>query len=173
MLLRNLSFWLTAFVLLFCQVHPFLAFGKQGIRPDLVFILIVFIGIKKSPCRGAMVCFLLGYCVEVLSGANSGLYISVYISAFTAIKVLERIFNFSTLAEFFLLLLVCFCLKLLVFYFSFVFVYEYKLAVFRTPFFAETFLTLALFPILFPLISHFNKERKPIERLYDTLKHVH
>lgn len=173
MLHRNLSLWLTAFVLLFCQVHPFLAFGKQGVRPDLVFLLVIFLGIRKSPCRGALICFLLGYCVEVLSGANSGLYITVYISAFTAIKILERIFNFSTMGEFFLLLLVCFCLKFLVFYFSFVFVYEYTVTLLKSPFFYETFLTLALFPVLFPLIAHFNKELKPVQKLYDTLNHGH
>ena len=160
MLLRRLLIFLTACVLLFFQVHPFLPFTKEGVRPDFILFLVVYLGLVFPPGRGAFFCFVLGYCFELLSGANSGLYVAIYLSVFMSIKILKKYFNFDTLSERFLLFLGCVFVKFFVLAFCFEFVYEYGWRVLGKLFLREALFTLVLFPFVFPLIIRVNKNGK-------------
>ena len=157
MFLRRLLLFFTACGLLFFQVHPFLPFTKEGIRPDFILFLVVYLGLVFPPGRGAFFCFVLGYCFEFLSGANSGLYIAIYLSAFVSIKISKKYFNFDTLAERFLLFLGCVFVKFFVMAFCFEFVYEYGWQILGNLFFQEALFTIVLFPFVFPLIIRVNK----------------
>jgi rod shape-determining protein MreD len=160
MLLKKLLFFLTGIILLFLQVHPFLPFGKSGIRPDFILIFVIYIGLNFPFSRGAFVCFFLGYCVEILSGANSGLYLVIYLNVFITIRTLQKYLNFDTIIKLVFLLLICLFVKFIILLFSFCFIYEYSHFVLRKTFIKETIFTLMLFPVVFSLISRIYNQQK-------------
>src|SRR5210317_1526507 len=116
---KKVLYLLTAIILLFLQTHPFLPFGKDGIRPDLFFALAVYVGISCRAINGALFCFLLGYFLEIFSGANSSLYSTIYLSTFIAIRVLLKYFSFDTVSKIMALLFASFVVKFFIMLISF------------------------------------------------------
>ena len=143
---------LTAFLLLFIQTHPYLPFGRGGIRPDLFFVLAVYVGVSSNILTGSFICFFLGYGIEIFSGTNTGLYSTIYLSVFLVIKILLKYFSFDGLIKLIFLLFVCFLIKFVIVFFSFYFIYEYDYSVFKKIFLLETFYTLILSPFVFMLL---------------------
>lgn len=161
MLFKFFLLLFTGIILIFFQVHPFLPFGKTGIRPDLLLILVIYLGLNHSQAGGAFLCCVFGFFIEVFSGANSGLYVMIYLCVFEAIKFLQRFLSFETMLEYFFLFLIgAFC-KYAILLFSFYFVYEYQYLLSGVLFLKDSLFTLILFPIIFCLINRlFNAKPK-------------
>ncbi len=149
MILKRFLFFVTGFVLLFFQVHPYIPSGKNGIRPEILLGFVIYIGINYPLYKGALACFVLGYCFDVVSGANSGLYSVIYLNILIIIKFLQKFFNFETKTELFFLFFVCLLVKIILIFLSFFLVYEYNVFVFKRSFLIETLYSLLLFPVVF------------------------
>ena len=85
MALNNVLLVLCAYGLLLLQTHPFLPYGRTGIRPDCLLALVIYVALNGSKSRGIVLCFFLGYGVELVSGAPGGLYSIIYVSVFISI----------------------------------------------------------------------------------------
>jgi len=171
-MLKKLFYLATAVVLLFLQVHPFLPFGRTGIRPDLMFILVVYTGVCCSVLSGAALCFVLGYLVEIFSGSSPGFYITVYLCAFISIRFFLKYFSFDSLTKLSVLLLVCFGIKFSLLLFSFYFTYSYDFYVFRKIFFLEAFATFILSPFVFWVLRIIENYKKETPYFFGSGKHV-
>ena len=169
---KNCMLFVSAAVLLFFQVHALMPLGKSGVRPDLLLCFVMYIGVTFSPCRGGIICFLTGYSLELFSGANSGLYIVLYLTVYLSIKALKKVFNFDTIPEQFLLLIGCSALKVLVLFFASVFIYEYSSALDTRTIIGEALYTAVLFPVVFPLLCSIYKDPRTIQESYTTLSNV-
>ena len=66
----------TAFQLLF-----------KNFRPDLILVLVVYLAFHRYAGEGAILSFLLGYFVELHSGAPTGLMMTVYVWIFIVAKL--------------------------------------------------------------------------------------
>jgi rod shape-determining protein MreD len=166
--------WLCSLVgaaLLFVQVHPSLPFGRAGIRPDLLFVFVMYMGIAAPLCRGACLCWALGYCAESLSGTNGGLWQVIYLSVFCAIKLLKKFFNFDTRFNVLMLFAVCQGLKTGILLFSFYYIYEYQYSASVRTGVLETLFTLLLFPVVFWLVKRCAAGQKEILFLHQPVKH--
>ena len=162
MILKSFLFFFTGFVLLFFQVHPYIPSGKNGIRPEILLGFVIYLGINCPIYKSALACFVLGYFFDVLSGANTGLYSVIYLNVLIVIKILQRVFNFETKTELFLLFLVCLSVKFIVIFLSFFLVYEYNVFVLKRSFFVETIYSLFLIPVVFSLTHKiFNRQNAP------------
>ena len=166
---KNLLLLLAAGAFLFFQVHIYLPYGKTGIRPDLLFCFVLYLGVTFPLCRGALACCFTGYCLEILSGANGGLYILLYLCSFLCIKGLKFFFSFDTLPEMFLLFGVCSVVKGMLLSFSFAFVYEYSNAFSLLKYCRETVFTAALFPLVFVGLCRLYREPRAVADPYTTL----
>jgi rod shape-determining protein MreD len=95
--------------LLGIQVHPCLPFAQQGIRPDLVFILVLYLGTRPEIARaaGALLVTLLGYLCGAFSGGPLGLYAFVYLCFFVAVDLLKNVFDLYSIYLQILLVVVC------------------------------------------------------------------
>ncbi len=160
MTLPNMSFLITGYILLMVQTHPFLPFGRNGVRPDLILILVIYIGLNYSKNRGALLLCFLGYLFELVSGAPHGLYILIYLFSFCIIKILKKYFNFETFGKRFAILLVCSFTKFCILQFCFYFIYETGSILGQKPFFQETLFTLILFPFVFTLLNRIPGQQK-------------
>ena len=61
-------------LLLTIQTTFLMALPIQRIRPDLVLILIVYLGFSYPPASGGILAFILGYFTDLFSGNTFGLY---------------------------------------------------------------------------------------------------
>lgn len=171
-MVKKAFFFLTAVSLVFIQAHPFLPFGRSGIRPDLIFVLVVYIGVSCSVLNGAFFCFALGYLIELFSGSSPGLYITVYLCTFISIRVFLKYFSFDTLAKFSILLFTCFLTKFVLLFFSFYFTYAYSFSLFRKTFFLEAFYTFILSPFVFWVLLVIENYKKETPYFFGSKKHV-
>lgn len=138
--------------LLFVQTSSLLPFGDRGIRPDLIIFIVLHaaISIPAIPC--ACMVFAVAFFLESLSGAPTGFFIATYLLVFAAIKLMCRIFNFNTPIELLGLLLASLAVKYPLVCFFMRAVYEYRFEYMVQTVLSETFFTLILFPVVFPLI---------------------
>jgi rod shape-determining protein MreD len=169
-MINKISFFIAGLLLLVLQAHPFLPLAGQGIRPDFLLIFTIYVGIYFSTTEGALMCFLLGYCAETLSGAPCGLYQLLYFCVFASIKPLKRVFSFEMPVNLCLLLLFCLCLKLLILLFSFQYLFEYKHFLFTKTFLQETIITLLFYPFIFFLLKRIHGQKKEILQPHRRLK---
>jgi rod shape-determining protein MreD len=66
-------------------------------RPDLIFLLIVFLAYRFDAIKGAVLVFLIGQLLDIFSGVFLGIYPTVYLLVFFILKILSRhIANEST-----------------------------------------------------------------------------
>ena len=104
-----LLYVLLGVALLGIQAHPLLPFAQQGIRPDLVLILVLYLGTRPEIERGAgaVLVSLLGYFCAAFSGGPFGLYAFVYLFFFVSIGLLKNVFDLHSI--YLQILLVVFC----------------------------------------------------------------
>jgi rod shape-determining protein MreD len=110
-MLDTVFLFMIGLFLLFIQSHPLLPFGKGGIRPDLILILVTYIGTQSEDEKGAILVFLLGCCFAVVSGSPAGLYPFIYLSVFILVRYLKRFFIFKNLQILLMLLIICCCIE--------------------------------------------------------------
>ncbi|MBM4309038.1 MAG: rod shape-determining protein MreD [Deltaproteobacteria bacterium] len=59
---------------LILQTTLFASFPIQRVKPDLVLIFTLFLGLSFSPLSGGILVFFLGYVIDLFSGNSFGLY---------------------------------------------------------------------------------------------------
>ena len=59
-------------------------------RPDLVYLLVVFLAYRFDAVRGAILAFFMGLLLDVFSGVFLGIYPTVYILVFFILKILSK-----------------------------------------------------------------------------------
>lgn len=105
------------FALLQSSVFP--ALMPAGLRPDLLLILVLYLGLSENFPRAVVVVLLLGGIQDSFSGASLGLYVSVDLAILLAVRLLSEHLNAESPALLLLLiaagtlvqnLLVGFCL---------------------------------------------------------------
>lgn len=159
-------------LLFFFQAHPYLPFGRSGIRPDLILIFVMYVGVAFPLCRGALLSSACGYGLGLLSGATPGLYFVLYLSVFLLIRALKKYFNFDSFAELLLLLLVCIGARQLLLLFAFFFIYEYRCIAGNRVFLLEAAYTALLFvPVFLTLCRVYRDPRQPVD-MYTSLSNV-
>ncbi len=169
----------TLFILLLCvlfllQISPLLPFADDGIRPDIILILTVFLGVQLPLCKGALAVFTLSCLMEAFSGVNTGLYPLIYMCVFIGIRSLEKFFDFSTTLNLFLLTTFSLIIKFIILLFCFNFIYEYKHFALQELFLKESAYTLLVLPAVFSLLSPMYKMQKNTFAIHDFIaEHEH
>ena len=59
-------------------------------RPDLLFILVIFLATDMETFKGALLVLLFGFLMDIFSGIYLGMYPLLYLLLFFAIKTLSR-----------------------------------------------------------------------------------
>ncbi|MEZ4224037.1 MAG: rod shape-determining protein MreD [Polyangiaceae bacterium] len=76
--MRNVAFIAVGFLLLLVQANLYRVLGPLGLHgatPSLVLPLLIFLGVHEpSMLRGAGLCFVLGYLLDVMASAPPGLF---------------------------------------------------------------------------------------------------
>jgi cell shape-determining protein MreD len=95
--------------LLAIQAHPLLPFAQQGIRPDLLLVLVIYLGTRPEIERwaGALLVSLLGYLTAAFSGSPVGLYAFIYLFFFVSISLLQNILDLYSVYLQVLLVVIC------------------------------------------------------------------
>jgi rod shape-determining protein MreD len=171
-MLKKILCLLTAVLLLFIQTYPFLPFGKDGIRPDLFFVLAVYVGIRCRTINGALLCFLLGYFLEIFSSANTGLYSTIYLSTFIAIRILLKYFSFDTVTKIMALLCFTLVIKFFIMLFSFCVISGFGFVLFRKIFLLESLYTFFLAPFVYQLLLKIDNYKKEPPYSFGSKKNV-
>ena len=159
-MMKKTLFFLLLCMLFMLQISPLLPFADAGIRPDILLILTVFLGVQLPLCSGAWSVFTLSCLMEAFSGVNNGLYPLIYMCVFIGIRSLERFFDFSTSLNLFLLTAFSLIVKFIILLFCFNFIYEYKHFALQELFLKESAYTLLVLPVIFFMLSPLNKMQK-------------
>lgn len=89
--MRNATFLAVGFLLILFQSNLHLALSKLaivGVTPNLVLPLVISLGVyEHSMTRGAILTFVLGYLLDVLSGAPIGLFTFVHVACWWMARV--------------------------------------------------------------------------------------
>ena len=71
----------------------FFTFPIGGHAPDLVLVVVLYLGIFRNPVRGLLIAFVLGYVVDLTSGGGyAGLSSLVYLALFLFARLIGRVF---------------------------------------------------------------------------------
>jgi len=173
MLFSGVRLFAVGYLLLFLQIHEYLPFGKQGIRPDLLLIFVLYNALHCSALLAVIIGFVAGYMCELFSATNAGLYITIYIAAIFVAKALQKYFDFDSIRNCFCLLLVCLFVKLFILSFCFLFVYEYNFLLSETVWLYESIFTAALFPGVYYLVTVLLKKQREPHVVFGAPSHAH
>ncbi len=173
MILRVVRLSATGYLLLFLQIHEYLPFGNQGIRPDFLLLFVLYSALHCSAVLAVAIGFVAGYVIELFSATNSGLYITIYTATVITAKALQKYFDFDSTRNCFCLLLVCLLIKFLIFSFCFHFIYEYGFLFSEKAWFNEFVFTALLFPGVYYLIHVLLKQQRESPVKYHAPSHVY
>lgn len=85
-----LVFFAIGILLLVLQTTLFQLLPAWLGRPDLLFLLIVFIALRLETFRALVLTLLLGMVMDIFSGPHMGIYPLVYLLLFLILKVISR-----------------------------------------------------------------------------------
>lgn len=89
--MRNATFLTVGFLLILLQSNLHLVLSKLpvvGITPNLVLPLVISLGVyEHSMTRGAILTFILGYLLDILSGAPIGFFTFVHVACWWMARV--------------------------------------------------------------------------------------
>lgn len=92
-----ISFLVFALLLFVMQTTLFALLPAWLGRPDLIFLLIVFLAYRFDAIKGAVLVFFIGLLLDIFSGVFLGIYPTVYLLIFFIMKLLAKhIANEST-----------------------------------------------------------------------------
>ncbi len=169
MLTRRFFFVLCGFFFLFIQAHPLLPLETAGARPDLIFLLVVFIGLYFSPLNGALLTIFFSYSLETLSAANEGLYVFSNFFVFFILKIFLRYFSFDSFFKYLFALFACYAARCLVFVFLFYFIYEHNFLGLEKILFRDFIITAAVAPfVFFALKTTYNPQKETPQPAYSS-----
>ena len=116
--------------------------------------------------------FLLGYFLEIFSGASSGLYSTIYLSTFIAIRILLKYFSFDTVTKIMALLCFSLIIKFFITLFSFCFIYGFSFALFKKIFLLESLYTFFFAPFVYQILLKIDNYKKEPPYSFGSKKNV-
>lgn len=84
------SLLIVSLVLLTLQTTLFQAIPTWIGRPDLIFILVVFVGLRLDIIRGAILSLTFGLILDIFSGVFFGLYPISYLCLFLVLRIITK-----------------------------------------------------------------------------------
>ena len=90
-MLRLFIFLLTAFLLTLVQSTLISLVFPSYLKPDLMILLVIFLGISFPPLPGAFLVLFCGLLYDTFSGGSLGLFAFVYLFIFFSLKVLAKV----------------------------------------------------------------------------------
>ncbi len=90
---RVSGYFLLGYFFILLQAGPLARCVPFGFTPDLVLILIVYIGLNEDYLRGCFLAYLLGCCQDVFAGTSLGLYGMALLATFLAVRGVVGRFN--------------------------------------------------------------------------------
>ncbi len=88
---RFLIFLLTSFLLTIFQTTLVSLIFPSFLEPDLMLILVVFLGISFPPLQGAFLVLFCGLLYDTFSGGPLGLFSFIYLFLYFSLKLLARV----------------------------------------------------------------------------------
>ena len=82
---RTLAYVLLAGVALLLQTVLLPPFFPGGVKPDLILLLVIWIGLRESPRRGGMLVYGLGWLYDAYAGIFPGLHGFVLLTVFLTV----------------------------------------------------------------------------------------
>jgi len=86
------SFFISALIVLCFQTTVLDQIFLPSIKPDLIIIMVAYLGIFQSPVTGVLLAFTLGLLMDTLSGGVIGLYALLRIITFILTKLTSKNF---------------------------------------------------------------------------------
>ncbi len=84
------SFIVFSLFLFVLQTTLFQALPAWLGRPDLLFLLVVFLAFRFDAIKGAALVFFIGLLIDVFSGIFLGIYPTIYLLVFFTLKILSK-----------------------------------------------------------------------------------
>ena len=84
------SFIVFSLILFVLQTTLFAELPAWLGRPDLLFLVVVFLGFRFDIIKGAMLVFFIGLLMDIFSGIFLGIYPTVYLLVFFILKILSK-----------------------------------------------------------------------------------
>ena len=84
---------LCGYLLMLFQAGPLPRWLPYGFTPDLVLILVVYVGLNEDLLRGSALAYLLGCLQDVFSGTSLGLYGMALLATFLLVRTVVGRFN--------------------------------------------------------------------------------
>jgi len=94
-MVRLLIFLLTAYLLVLFQSAVVSQLFPSSLQPDLMLILITYLGTTSTPFTGAMLVFLCAFLYGSFSGSPFGLFIFIYLCIFFFLRLLSKFLIFG------------------------------------------------------------------------------
>lgn len=103
---RVLAYLLVGLLFLLLQSGLFSRVLSLQTKPDLLLILVIYLGLHERYLRGAALCYLLGCLLDVFAGSSLGLYGTAFLVTFLVVRGVAGRFNTESSL---LLLFMVFC----------------------------------------------------------------
>ncbi len=97
--MRCIFFFLLGTFLLIVQTSVFPALPKWLGKPDLLFILLIFLALRMPVFQGGVLTLLFGLEMDIFSGVFLGLYPLVYLILFFIVRWVSKILSFGDVAQ--------------------------------------------------------------------------
>lgn len=88
--MRSLCFFIFGVLLLVAQTTLFPALPAWIGKPDLIFILVIFLALRMQVFKGGVLILLFGLLMDLLSGIFLGLYPLMYLVVFAVVRFIAR-----------------------------------------------------------------------------------
>lgn len=90
---RTLGYCLLGFLFVLLQTSIWPAVLPFATRPDLILVLVVYLGLSEGPLQGGMLAFLLGSCLDAMAGSHHGLHTVTLLVLFYSVRFTAVHFN--------------------------------------------------------------------------------
>lgn len=90
---RIAGYFLVGYLFVLIQSALWPALLSWSVKPDLLLMLIVYMGLRESPLRGALLTCLLGACIDAMAGSHPGLHGVTLLIVFFSVRIVADHFN--------------------------------------------------------------------------------
>ncbi len=97
--MRSLFFFLLGTFLLVVQTSIFPALPKWLGKPDLLFMVMIFLALRMPVFQGGVLTLLFGLEMDIFSGVFLGLYPLIYLIIFLVVRLISKILAFGDVAQ--------------------------------------------------------------------------
>lgn len=129
--------------------------GFLPVAPNLILVLVVYLGLRIPTGWGALGAFLLGYLLDTFSGSIPGLHCFAMTLVFAMVYLVSgRLWMQNPVTSFAIMVLACLLeIFVLASYFALTGAFASGGAILLRPLFIEALLALVVSPLIFPLLD--------------------